>query len=103
MATGKAVQHSHRVARVGVEDGVVAGLARRPPSLDLVTDQLGRVGRAMDPAVMGVGRGRLTGTALSKRLERRALPLGHLARIGSEPDRKSVMYGKRGDLGAVRI
>ena len=81
MAAGKAVQHSDRVARVGVEDGVIAGLARRPPPLDHVTDQLGRVGRAMDPSVMGVGRGRLAGTALAKRIERCALPLGHLARI----------------------
>ncbi len=70
MAAGKAVQHSDRVAGVGVEDGVIAGLARRPPPLDHVTDQLGRVGRAMDPSVMGVGRGRLAGTALAERIER---------------------------------
>jgi len=70
MVTGKAVQHSHRVAGIRVEDGVIAGLARRPPPLDHVTDQFGRVRRAMDPSVMGVGRGRLTGTTLSKRLKR---------------------------------
>ena len=55
MAAGKAVQNPDRVAGVGVEDGVIARLARRPPPLDHVTDQFGRVGRAMDPSVMGVG------------------------------------------------
>jgi hypothetical protein len=70
MVAGKAVQHPDRVARVGVEDGVIAGLARHPPPLDHVTDQLRRVGRAMDPAVMGIGRGRLTGSALAESIER---------------------------------
>src|SRR5208283_4486104 len=70
MAAGKAVQNPDRVAGIGLEDGVIAGLARRPPPLDHVTDQFGRVGRAMDPSVMGIGRGRLTGTALAERLER---------------------------------
>jgi len=81
MATGKAVQHSHRVARVGIEDGIVAGLARRPPPVNHLAYQFGRVGRATDPAVMGVGRGRLAGTALAQRIERCALPFGNLARI----------------------
>src|ERR1039458_4533957 len=90
MAASKAVQHPDRVAGVGVEDGVISGLARRPPALDHVADQLSRVGRATDPAVMGVGRGRLTGTALAERLERCALPLGHLSGVRAEPGRTEL-------------
>ena len=39
---------------------------------------------------MGVGRCRLAGTALAKSIERCALPLGHLARIGAEPGRTEL-------------
>jgi len=70
VVTGKSVQNPDRVAGVGVEDGRHRRLARRPPPSTMSPIMLGRVGRATDPAVMGIGCGRLSSTALAESIER---------------------------------